>query len=399
MSTRNNNLVRKPSFSMERLEERQMMAGDVTAYMANGNLYVNEAAGQAGAANAVQVSQLSNGFIRVKGLVNQDGGTTLVDGQAFRDFTIPANSASTGHLVMYLGGGKDSVTIGQDSIVNKFNTISINTAAPNGSNVNDFDRITLDKVYTRGGSNIYTGGDIDYVNVTNSTIGTSYAGSFSVNTGDALDSVKLFNVKTRDLTDIRTGAGNDNIDVSSSNIGDGVGTDNLNITTGAGGDTILFNATQLGSTYVTGHVNVYAFDNSAEIDDDKVDMRSVYTNANINILMGAGNDNVYMLGCFAGADILLSGDKGNDTFRLTEVRSQDDFFAFMGDDADVLNMEYVGADEMILDGGAGSDSVQRWNNAYVRDLALQNWETINGVRQIYFTGIGSQFNKKFVTMN
>ncbi len=51
--------------SIENLEARQMMAGDVTAAVQNGNLYITEAAGQAGLDNAVQISELPSGMIRV----------------------------------------------------------------------------------------------------------------------------------------------------------------------------------------------------------------------------------------------------------------------------------------------------------------------------------------------
>jgi hypothetical protein len=394
MNSRKNNLIRKPSLSMEQLEDRQMMAGDVTAFLSSGNLYISEAAGQYGGANAVQVSQLSNGIIRVKGLQNQAGGTTLVDGYSYRDFNV------SGNLIMNLNGGSDTVLIGRDAPVTRFNDIIVNAQSPISGDP-DTDSINIERVTTRGAIQVNTGTGTDYVNLYNTTVGDGVGAydDLKINTGDgAYAFVNINNVTTKGLLDVRTGNGVDSINFHGSRIGDGVGIDNLNVSTGAGADTITFNAYGYGLTQITGHVNIYAY-NSTEADADKLDMRSVYANQNINVLMGAGDDNVYMLGSWAGADIFLSGDKGKDTFRLTEVRSQDDFFAYMGEDDDTLHMEYVGADQMILDGGAGNDSVNRWNNAYVRDLALQNWETINGVKQVYFTGMGSQLNKGFATMS
>src|SRR5262245_54327038 len=42
---------------VESLESRQMMAGDVTAYMSGADLYLTEAAGQTGRENSVIISQ------------------------------------------------------------------------------------------------------------------------------------------------------------------------------------------------------------------------------------------------------------------------------------------------------------------------------------------------------
>ncbi|TWU22630.1 hypothetical protein [Bythopirellula polymerisocia] len=383
MKSRKHSSSYRPSFSMERLEERQMMAGDVAAYMNNGNLYVNEASGQAGTANAVQVSQLSNGLVRVQGTANQGGGQTLVNGLPYQDFNIPTYSQQVGHLVVYLGGGNDSIIVGTGNVVNKFNTISINTASSNPNDPGDADLVKLYNVSTRAGSNIYTGGGSDNVVLDKTIFNANYGGYFSVDTGEGNDSVRFFGVTTKDYLNIYTKGGNDYIDVSSSTIGDGIGIDYLNVYAGTGADSINFNTNALGSTYVRGHLNVYAYDNIAENDADTVDMRSTYVSHHINTSLGGGNDQLRMLGVFAGTDIVLFGDAGNDTFNLTDVRAADDFFAYLGEGDDSLKMEYVGADEMILDGEGGNDSVSRWNNAYVRDLALRNWESINGVTQVY----------------
>src|SRR5687768_8115455 len=115
-------------FSMESLEARQMMAGDIAAYAIGGNLYITEANGQAGTDNGVRVSQLANGMIRVEGAEANDGtdDKSLVNGQAFQDFMIP------GDLIVKLGGGHDRLHLGFDGGgvgMPTFNNISINMAA------------------------------------------------------------------------------------------------------------------------------------------------------------------------------------------------------------------------------------------------------------------------------
>ena len=390
MNARKSNAGFKPSFSMERLEDRQMMAGDVAASVINGSLYINEAYNQAGGSNAVQVSQLSNGMIRVKGLQNQDGGLTLVDGQSYRDFHVSNN------LIMNLGAGNDTVLVGRDAPVNKFGDIYINASSPNAGDPLDRDSINIERVTTRGAVEIIAGAGTDYVNVHNSTVGDGI-GSYDdlrINTGDgAYAFVNVGNVATRGMLDIRTGNGIDAVDVSKSNIGDGVGIDNLNIYTGAGADSVRMNRWDLGANQVRGHLNVYTYNNDAELDADVVEMTSVTSYMNINVLTGGGADSVKMLGSFAGADILLSGGAGSDHFEITEVRSQDDFFASMGDGDDRLDMQYVGGDQLVLNGGAGFDSLNRWNNAPANDVVFSNWEKINGVNQLYFTGLHLSMNK------
>src|SRR4051812_29300617 len=102
---------RSNRLSFERLESRELMSGNVVASIVNvghgPELFITEAVGEAGAANAVQVSRLPNGQVRVTGDVNSGGGRTRVNGHAFRDFTLPA----TGDLVVDLGAGNDKLQV------------------------------------------------------------------------------------------------------------------------------------------------------------------------------------------------------------------------------------------------------------------------------------------------
>ena len=80
---------RKHQFQCESLEGREMMAGDVTAFVSGGHLYVQELASEVGQGQAVAISQLSDGRLRVKGLASpDDGALSLVNGQAYQDFRV-----------------------------------------------------------------------------------------------------------------------------------------------------------------------------------------------------------------------------------------------------------------------------------------------------------------------
>jgi hypothetical protein len=67
--------------------------------------------------------------------------------------------------------------------------------------------------------------------------------------------------------------------------------------------------------------------------------------------------------------------------KLRDVSARDDIFAVMGDGNDVLDLDYVGGDEVVLDGGAGFDSLKQRNNAPRRLTSLRHLEWINGVNQ------------------
>ena len=57
----------------DRLEGREILSGNVTAFVSSNTLFLGEAAGQYGQSNAVQVTQLASGNIRVTGLLNGSG--------------------------------------------------------------------------------------------------------------------------------------------------------------------------------------------------------------------------------------------------------------------------------------------------------------------------------------
>jgi len=85
-------------FCIEQLEARQMMAGDVAASVDRaGNLFLTEAVGQAGGDNGVLISQIDNTHIRVEGTASNGGAKSLINGAAFKDFTVVGHDLN-GHV-------------------------------------------------------------------------------------------------------------------------------------------------------------------------------------------------------------------------------------------------------------------------------------------------------------
>ena len=299
---------------MEQLEDRQLMAGNVLAFMSSGNLHVVEAAGQIGRGQAVQVAQLSNGNIRVQGLSSQDGGTSLINGGTFRDFTVPGN------LNVNLGAGRDNVVLGR-SAPSTFNNVYINTGVAAATAIDDRDFVNVERVTTRGHLTVDTGASSDYVSVFNNRVG------------------------------------------------DTSGIDNLTLRTGTAADYINVN-----NVNVNGNLSVSTYNTDSESDADHVHLEMAFARSNLQVFTGGGDDYLTVVNGFAGNDAFFTTGAGNDTVRLTEVQAVDDFMTYLEAGDDTLDMQYLRADVLTLDGGVGTDRLTKSVEGEVNQLLESNWE-------------------------
>jgi hypothetical protein len=315
------------ALSVERLEDRQLMAADVGAYVQNGALFVVESAGWPGGQNGVQIMQVAPGTMRVTGLQTDDGGTSHVNGHASQDFS------GINSLFVNLGGGNDRVYIGRSAAGTTLGDVFINVDGTNGPNAYQFD----------------------------------------------YDKVIVENLTTTGTLDIRTGVGNDYIAVGNSKIGND-DLDNLNIYAGAGSDTLY-----LTNVDVKGNLAVLTSDShSTSADADQVNLQTVTTHAGLSVLMGSGKDTLNATDVTSSTSILFDTGAGNDTVSLNSVRATDDFFARMGDGDDTLKVTYLRANRLTLDGGAGKDSLTTGIDGTVNLLSEINWELINGKVPLVF---------------
>ncbi|HTQ39688.1 MAG TPA: hypothetical protein VMJ32_11715 [Pirellulales bacterium] len=232
----------KPVRSFERLETRELLAGNVTWAVVGGSLTVNGD----NAANMLQLTEVSGDRWKITGLAG-----TKIDGKS---------SVTTGPVThdvqLYMNGGNDNVTVKNATvphILNVFGADGNNTTTLDNVKVgyglgvygnagNDVVMATnvnveaIDHIYYSvfdlgDGNNtvianhlsawdmrVYTGSGMDSVNVMNSTLqpGTS---SLTVNTGDGRDAVSLSKVKT-DAINVDVGGGNmDSVSVVKSTAG------------------------------------------------------------------------------------------------------------------------------------------------------------------------------------
>jgi hypothetical protein len=240
-------------FGMEKLEDRQMMAGDIAAYVSGGDLYVNEAVGQAGQDNTVFMSTLANGKVRVTSITN------LLNPQ---DFTV------TGNVYVNLGGGNDRVDFDCDLTppgppnFNKFVHINVGSSTtPDDDRVNVWgaevnglmqidtgagnDRVFVNEATVAGdGLVINTGAGVDNVGVEDSDLDALVIhtyDSLAETDGDVIDVQRVVAGTVR----ARLGGGNDQFLIRS------VDADNFDIDAGSGSDTGALEYIRAADTVLT----------------------------------------------------------------------------------------------------------------------------------------------------
>jgi hypothetical protein len=364
-------------FHMERLEDRQMMAGDIEVIWAadgTNTLIVKEAEGHAGTAQSVMVSRTDNGFIKIEGKRNADGGVTLVNGKQYELF------AQGFGLDFRLGGGSDFV-----HLENLQYGGDINIGVGKTGAVRDNDRVTVNNVQTHSSLNISTSGGQDFVHVTNTRVGegNEYYTPDNLNirtgvdtaTGEAdKDEVLVQNVEVLGDLNISTGASTDNVTIINSEFGHGYQRFHTAvIETGVGAD-----AVSIDSIGVTGNFRVTT-GLDTENERDTVTMSNAFVSENLTMYLGHGDDTLDMLNIRAANDIVLNGMKGNDTMTLTEVEAFDGFYAVMGDGNDTIDMTFVKAKLMYLDGGTGTnDRLFRRQMPSIPSQTIKGWESIDG---------------------
>jgi hypothetical protein len=314
---------------IEKLETRELMAGDVTANVVNGDLYLSEASGQAGLDNAVWISKLANGNIRVDGNPAPDFTRTRVNGQSFQEFTV------TGKLYVDFGGGQDLV--GFDA-----------TSKP-----------VFQEVHINVGASSAVGNSDD-------------------------DDVLIYGVVSRGDVEIDTGAGDDWVFVSRAEIGTVADHADLEINTGAGSDEV--NMGTFG-TNLQGGIDIRTYSSLNETDADYVYVENITLTDDLRIRSGGGDDKVQLTTVSADDDIDINTGTGNDRAYLDHVTAVDDLMAHLGDGNDRLDVYNSSANEFVAAGEGGSDSIwtrpasglPRFTNTF-GSTTQTDFEWVNGLR-------------------
>jgi hypothetical protein len=381
-------------FHMERLENRQMMAGDIHAFFGDtGTLFIREDAGSLGGNQTVVVSVLPDGKVRVEGGATPSNPMgSKVNGQSDAvEFAINGFL----NIDMNLGDGQDQVIVfGKTSnqVKPSVNNLKINTLSLS-DNPNDADTVEVFGITVLGNLDVNTGAGRDIMRVDNVLVAqnmTVRAGTTNPAGLSDRDDVIVNNVRVDRSLLITTGESNDVVTVKNVNLPRADQGGHVTIDTGNGADVINVGSVPVvpaigaplatfGPVTAVGGLHIKA-GTDLQNDTDVVRIQDAFFDQNIVVELGAGNDNLNMVNALAKASITLAGQKGNDTMNVTEVEAGDAFFAFMGEGDDLLNMTFVKAKRMTLDGGVGTnDRLSIGQMPSIPSQTRIGWEFINGL--------------------
>lgn len=374
-----NNRPKSRPLNIEVLESRQMMAGDARAFLQGDTLMIREQFGSIGGAQNVAVQELGN-KIRVTGFTSAaNPAGSKINGKESVEF----NAQGVIKIDARLGGGQDNFGLTGDG-ADRARDYSIKTT--NSSKANDNDVVSITNVRSRGSVLIETGAGQDNIDVTNSSLGQlAPHKSVIINTGvisavgdSDRDVVIVVGVETGGIFSISTGASNDGIAIKDSKFGT-LASHTMLIDTGKGADSVNIGPEpfEVGNVEARGDV-IINMGRDLEADNDQVRIRNLFANGTIFVELGGGADTLDMVQSEALQDISLKGMKGNDTMRLIEVEAREKFFANLGDDQDLLDLTFVKAKKMTLDGGLGFDHLDKHQMPFIPSFFQNNWEVING---------------------
>lgn len=338
---------------LEPLEHRQMMAGNVTASISNGDLIVDGD----DLNNAITIESAGTNTVQVRGFNDTLGSATSVNGspnalQIFSGFTGSVvvringgddlvrvtNLVVNGSVIVDLAGGADEAVLGRDSATGDLRF----AATPSGPLY-----VTGGVVITAGAGNdnvvqsdlhIQDGGTTD-LGAGNDTLtvrrppssaaNVEYAGSYFMLPGDGDDSLNVTGlvvggsltvddatgVTTLNMTSMGVGVNfsvftdqlNDQINISATNTHQ-----TLNIVTEGGADYV--NVSAIADLFLlnTGAANDDVHISSASIDE-------------LSLQLGLGNDALDLLNVYSSV-LTARGSNGNDTFLARNVNAVDAFF-------------------------------------------------------------------------
>lgn len=264
----------QPVSQFERLENRALLAGNVTAQLLGQTAFVTGDS----ADNSVEIV-VDGGNVVVRGLDN----TTINGGTG--DFVLTAGTAIPRNLRSFLGGGNDSlsvdgVTVGRDAVINA------------GSG-NDSVTIMGSSVIGRNLKISGSSGD-DTISVQDSAV----TGTAHLKGGFGNDLLIMSNSSASNHLWINGGAGDDDVVIDDSL----VGVDARIAGFGGNDDIVLRDSTVFGDLYVSGHSG-----------DDIVMLDSSAVGDKSRIRGGGGSDNISFVGTTLFADRLRAfGGPGQD---------------------------------------------------------------------------------------
>lgn len=326
----NNRVVR-----FESLEDRKLMAGNITANVINDELVLNGD----GSANAVEVHQTAFNIYKVTGL-----NGTKINGKDDKSFIVKKG------ILVDLKGGDDSFEIGGTVFVDDVDgRLKIDMGAGK-------DKVTLGRVRVDGDTTINTSTEDDTI-----ILGLASLGKLTVNTGAGHDTFNTL-FSTSGQTVVNMEAGNDKFFGSSSwnslKVDSGIGDDtielflgtadgNIDLQTGANKDTVKLQAVIAGSVTV----------DTAAGEDQVILQGGLKTNSS-SIKTGSENDSVEFKGATMQTALTVDTADGLDRIVATDTTFEKALTLNTGLGNDVVELNRVTALRSVnIDTDKGDDTV------------------------------------------
>jgi Ca2+-binding RTX toxin-like protein len=350
MNSYRNGLLRQ--LSLESLENRALLAGNVLASVTDGNLLISGDA----SANNIRIVQTAEGTFEITGVRTKINGT---------------NSATltgvTGDVTVQLGNGNDAVSIGADTDadVSLAGNLTVDGGAGNDSIKIKGLNVDGDVAVSGGaGNDSIAAAGLDVTGALDIDAGTgndtaklsdAIAASAAIALGEGNDSIVLADVDA-DI-DLDAGAGNDKVSIRINASEDEALSSQLNISLGSGNDSLV------GNVDVVGDVNV-----DAEAGNDKVSL-SGSVDGDVDVDLGDGNDSLALNDLEVTGAVSLLASAGNDQLKIRALAA-DELFADLGQGNDSLavrgGLSFTNSVE--IRGGDGRDSLRGTSLIDIEDL-------------------------------
>lgn len=325
----------------EALERRDVMAGNVLASMAGGDLVITGD----GAANGVVVTRIGAGAYEVRGSV-AGGGETRINGQ----LGVPAKvTGVTDDVLANLYGGNDEITFfgsvaapfvvpdglfvnmdaGNDKVGMDFVKTGGNLEVNSGSGVDSFIAVGVNvgnNMFVRESTSPFYTGNYDFVNIYG---GSRVGNQLNVKLNQGHDTFKTNGTTAKSLW-IEGGAGNDTTFVDNT-----TASAFIRIDPGAGSDGTTVQNSNVGD-YLT--VTESSGTRSAN-DQDGVGVSNVTAKNYVNIV----------------------GNQGRERVTIDRVTT-DRLYASLGAGDDWMNIKFTTLRAWSIDGGSGYDTLYRYGN-------------------------------------
>lgn len=371
----NNRVVR-----FESLEDRKLMAGNITADVINDELVLNGD----GSANAVEVHQTALNIYKVTGL-----NGTKINGKDDKSFIVKKGilvdlkggddsfemggtvfvDDVDGRLKIEMGAGKDKVTLGR---VRVDGDTTINTSTEDDTVFLGFASLGKLTVNTGAGHDTFsTGFSASGQTVVNMEagndkfVGSSFWDSLKVDSGIGDDTIELFLATAEGNIDLLAGANNDTVKlqaviasgvtvdtaagVDQVILQGGLKTNSSSIKTGSENDTVEFKGATMQTALTV---------DTADGLDSIVATDTTFEKA-LTLKTGLGNDVVELNRVTALRSVNIDTDKGDDTVTLIDVAANGQRIDInTRDGEDKVSLTRVVADQLFAKLGNGRDEIR-----------------------------------------